>query len=97
MEYTQINNLIQPKMDEKSIDYSSKLPLEDMLDYDDNQDDNNSDDNDSDDTTSLLDIDDVSEHLIPVNGHKIGVCDMDYMIKVTREDLIHPICVRIAE
>ena len=52
-----------------------------------------------DDSTenSPVEVDDVSEYLIPVNDHQNGVCDMDYMIKVTTKDIIHSKCERVAE
>ena len=35
-----------------------------------------------------LQVDDVSEHLVPVHGFKGGVSDMNHMIRVTGEDLV---------
>ena len=44
-----------------------------------------------------LNVDDVSEYLIPVDGYQNGVCDMEHMIKVTAKDIIRSKCKHIAQ
>ncbi len=52
-----------------------------------------------DDSTenSPVEVDDIREYLIPVNDHQNGVCDMDYMIKVTNKDMIFSKCKQVAK
>ena len=52
-----------------------------------------SDGDDNDD--GCLQVDDVSEHLVPVHGFQGGVSDMNHMIRVTSEDLIAIKCNRL--
>ena len=54
--------------------------------------DNGSEDDDDDDR---LQVDDVSEHLVPVHGFQGGVSDMNHMIRVTGEDLVAVKCSRL--
>ena len=48
-----------------------------------------------DDDDDCLQVDDVSEHLVPVNEFQNGIDDMYHMIKVTGEDLVAVKCNRL--
>ena len=90
MEYTLIKNLTRTKENPNSDLMDADSPVEDdsaeNLTLDDDSTEN-----------SPVEVDDVSEYLIPVNDHQNGVCDMDYMIKVTTKDTIHSKCERVVE
>ena len=95
MEYALIKDLTQPnkKFTQDATDVDSLV--ED--DAGDSSTENTILDVDKRIENSTVNVDDVSEYLIPVNGYQNGVCDMNYMIKVTSKDIIHSKCERVVE
>ena len=54
------------------------------MEYDDLEEES---DKETDDDDDCLQVDDVSEHLVPVHGYQGSVSDMYHMIRVNGEDL----------
>ena len=52
-------------------------------------------DMETDDDDDCLQVDDVSEHLVPVHGFQGSVNNMNHMIRVTGEDLVAVKCNRL--
>jgi hypothetical protein len=88
MEYTLIKNLAREKVpdvaDEESPDEDDGSSAENL-------------NADSSVENPTLNVEDVSEYLIPVDGHQNGACDMEHMTKVTAKDIIRPKCKHTAQ
>ena len=59
------------------------------------QSDMETDDEDNGSADDCLQVDDISEHLVPVHGFQGGARDMNHMIRVTGEDLLAVKCDRL--
>ena len=51
-------------------------------------DDGDEDEDSADENDNCLQVDDVSEHIVPVHAFQGGVGDMNHMIRVTGKDLV---------